>query len=63
MKDFSQGKQENSASEPKTDVDFSSHDDTLIEQGSSSRGHNGYDHKATNWMNVRLKHLFLSSYV
>ncbi|CAA7029944.1 unnamed protein product, partial [Microthlaspi erraticum] len=55
LKDFSQGKQENSASEQKTDVDFGSHDDdTLIEQGSSARGHNDYDHKATNWMNEKL---------
>ncbi|ESQ46414.1 hypothetical protein EUTSA_v10000139mg [Eutrema salsugineum] len=56
LNDFSQGKQENSGSEPKTEVDCGFHD-TSIEQGSSSRRDNDYDHKATNatyWMNEEL---------
>lgn len=60
LKDFSQSKQESSASEHKSAVDFGSHD-TLIEQGLSSRRHNDHDKKPTNatyWMNVRLRHLF-----
>jgi len=54
--------QSNSASGPKTDVDFGSND-TLIKQGLSSRKYDDYDCKAadgTNSMNVRLRHLLLS---
>lgn len=62
LKYFSLGKQENSASEPRTGVDFGSHD-TLIEQDLSSRKYDDCDQNATdatNSMNVRLRHLFLS---
>ncbi|KAF8084695.1 hypothetical protein N665_0707s0027 [Sinapis alba] len=46
LKDISQGKRETSGSEPRTGVDFGSHD-TIIEQGSSSRSYDDYVHKAT----------------
>ncbi|CAN8284131.1 unnamed protein product [Cochlearia groenlandica] len=57
LKDFSQGRQQESfASEPVSAVEFGN-DDTLIEKGSSSRRRNDYDDKATNatyWLNENL---------
>ncbi|KAL1207137.1 Polyadenylate-binding protein 3 [Cardamine amara subsp. amara] len=51
IKDFSRGKQENSASQPKTAVDSGPHD---IKQDLSSTRHDDYDHEATTSMNEKL---------
>lgn len=61
LKDITQGKRETYASKPRTGVEFGSHD-TLIEQGSSSRSHCDYVHKATTLtyrMNVIQRHFHM----